>query len=114
LITCRDDLWLSGREKGTRMIAGPALTVVATAILVWGVQWIRQLRSRRRFRVTRLSEREFLISFEEPTDEEVAHVAHAILRELGWKDAKLDGPIAPVLAMPVRPPSLPLDGSGRL
>jgi hypothetical protein len=96
------------------MIAGPALTVVATAILVWGVQSVHRLRSRRRFRVTRLSEREFLISFEEPTDEDVANVAHAILRELGWKDPELDGPIAPVLAMPLPRPSLPLDGSGRL
>jgi hypothetical protein len=95
------------------MIAGPAMTVVATAILVWGVQSIARFRSRRRFRVTRLSDREFLISFEEPTDEEVAHVAHAILRELGWKDQAVEGRIAPVLAMPGGQ-SLPFDRAGGL
>jgi hypothetical protein len=101
-------------EKGVGMIAALVLAVVATAILVVGAQSFQRGRSRQRFRISRLNEREFLISFEEPTDEEVAHVAHAILLELGWKDPVIEGPVAPVLAMPARRPSLPLDGSGRL
>jgi hypothetical protein len=96
------------------MMAALVLAMVATAIFVVGVQSIQRVRSRQRFRISRLNEREFLISFEEPTNEEVARVAHAILRELGWKDPVIEGPIAPVIAMPTRRPSLPLDGSGRL
>ena len=85
------------------MTAGLVLTVAATAILLWGLQAILRLRSRQTFRIARLSEGEFLVSFEEPTDEEVAHVAHAILRELGWKDPEIEDRIAPVTAMPVDP-----------
>jgi hypothetical protein len=95
---------------GTDMV----LAVIATAIAVAGVQSFLRVRSRQRFHISRLNEREFLVTFEEPTDQEVALVAHAILRELGWKDSEVEGPLAPVLAMPARRPSLPLDGSGRL
>jgi hypothetical protein len=90
------------------------LAVVATAIVLLGVQSILRVRSRQRFRISRLNDREFLVSFEEPTDQEVALVAHAILRELGWKDSEVEGPIAPVLHMPAPRLSLPLDGTGRL
>ena len=95
---------------GTEVI----LAVVATAVVVLGVQSLLRVRTRQRFRISRLNDREFLVTFEEPTDQEVALVAHAILRELGWKDREVEGPIAPVVAMPARRPSLPLDGAGRL
>jgi hypothetical protein len=101
-------------EKGARMIGTDVvLAVVATAVVVLGVQSIFRVRSRQRFRIARLNDREFLVTFEEPTDQEVALVAHAILRELGWKDSEVEGPIAPVLPLPRPRPSLPLDGTGR-
>jgi hypothetical protein len=90
------------------------LIVMVTAVVVLGVQSIFRVRTRQRFRISRLNDREFLVTFEEPTDQEVALVAHAILRELGWKDSEVEGPIAPVVAMPSPRRSLPLDGAGRL
>jgi hypothetical protein len=101
-------------EKGARMIGTEVvLVVVATAVVVLGVQSIFRVRSRQRFRIARLNDREFLVTFEEPTDQEIALVAHAILRELGWKDLEVEGPIAPVLPLPRPRLSLPLDGTGR-
>jgi hypothetical protein len=76
------------------------VTVAATTALLCGAYALRRLQRRQTFRVTRISDSEFRVSFEQPTDEQVAKVAHAILRELGWMDSREGTDVAPVVPMP--------------
>jgi hypothetical protein len=87
------------KGRGPRLTTLHLLTAVATAVLIFAVQAIMRLRSRQTFRITRLSDREYRISFEQPTEEDVVHVAHTVLRELGWNDEPGEARIAPLVAL---------------
>jgi hypothetical protein len=76
------------------------MTAAATTVVLLVAYVVQRLQHRQTFRVTRLSESEFRVTFEQPTTEQVAQVAHAILRELGWMDGREEAGVAPVLRMP--------------
>ena len=91
---------LPAGQGGSSVTTIHVLTAIATAVVILAAQALMRHRSRQTFWITRVSDREFRISFEEPTEEQVAHVAHAVLRELGWADPPIESRSGPV-AVPI-------------